>query len=254
MPSPIALQLYTLREAIAKDFAGVIRHLADAGYVGVELAGFSGTTPQEANALFKDLNLTVAGAHTRDLPVGGKKNEVLDLMGMMGCNYIILPFLPADALNTGDKVKAVCDNLNEASANARERGMKVGYHNHSWEFESIGEATPHQLMRQYLDPSVFFEIDTYWAQTAGANAAEVVKELGSRAPLLHIKDGPATKEDPMTAVGEGVMDVPAIVAAGEGSTEWLIVELDRCATDMMEAVEKSYTYLVGKGLARGNRS
>ena len=58
----------------------------------------------------------------------------------------------------------------------------------------------------------------------------------------------------MTAVGEGKMDVPAIVAAGEGSTEWLIVELDRCATDMMEAVEKSYTYLVGKGLARGNRS
>jgi sugar phosphate isomerase/epimerase len=132
--------------------------------------------------------------------------------------------------------------------------MKVGYHNHSWEFESIGDTTPHQLMRQYLDASVFFEVDTYWAQTAGADAAQVVKELGSRAPLLHIKDGPATKEAPMTAVGEGKMDVPAIVKAGEGSTEWLIVELDRCATDMMEAVEKSYTYLVGKGLARGNRS
>jgi hypothetical protein len=58
----------------------------------------------------------------------------------------------------------------------------------------------------------------------------------------------------MTAVGEGVMDFPGIIQAGEGSTEWLIVELDRCATDMMEAVEKSYKYLVGKGLARGNRS
>ena len=194
MPSPIALQLYTLREAIAKDFAGVIRHLADVGYVGVELAGFSGTTPQEANALFKDLNLAIAGAHSRDLPIGAKKNEMLDLMEMMGGKYMVQSFLPPDALNTPDKVKAACDSLNEASANARERGMKVGYHNHSWEFESIGEATPHQLMRQYLDPSVFFEIDTYWAQTAGADAAEVVKELDRAGRCYTSKTGQPPKK------------------------------------------------------------
>jgi hypothetical protein len=70
--------------------------------------------------------------------------------------------------------------------------------------------------------------------------------------LLHIKDGPAVRGEPMVAVGDGVLDVPSIIQAGAGSTQWLIVELDACATDMMEAVEKSYDYLVGKGLARGN--
>jgi hypothetical protein len=55
----------------------------------------------------------------------------------------------------------------------------------------------------------------------------------------------------MTAVGDGVVDVPAVVAAGKPVTEWLIVELDRCATDMMEAVARSYSYLVGEGLAQG---
>jgi hypothetical protein len=56
----------------------------------------------------------------------------------------------------------------------------------------------------------------------------------------------------MVAVGDGVMDVPSIVQAGAGSTEWMIVELDACATDMMDAVERSCAYLVSKGLARGN--
>jgi hypothetical protein len=51
-----------------------------------------------------------------------------------------------------------------------------------------------------------------------------------------------------------VVDIPGVVAAGAGSTEWLVVELDRCATDMMEAVSKSYQYLIAKGLARGSKN
>ncbi|MCK5328239.1 MAG: sugar phosphate isomerase/epimerase, partial [Candidatus Latescibacteria bacterium] len=82
----------------------------------------------------------------------------------------------------------------------------------------------------------------------------VVRELGVRAPLLHIKDGPCTKEAPMTAVGEGVVDFRSIVEAAGETAEWMIVELDRCATDMMEAVATSYTYLIEEGLARGNKS
>jgi hypothetical protein len=55
----------------------------------------------------------------------------------------------------------------------------------------------------------------------------------------------------MTAVGDGRVDIPGVVAAGSGRTEWMIVELDRCSTDMVEAVEKSYQYLTDNGLARG---
>jgi sugar phosphate isomerase/epimerase len=58
----------------------------------------------------------------------------------------------------------------------------------------------------------------------------------------------------MTAVGQGVMDIPAIVAAAEGRTEWMIVELDSCATDMWKAVEESYRYLIEKGLAYGRKN
>jgi sugar phosphate isomerase/epimerase len=81
----------------------------------------------------------------------------------------------------------------------------------------------------------------------------IVEALGERAPLLHIKDGPLDSEKDMQAIGEGAMDIPPIIEASHGTCDWLIVELDRCGSDMMEAVENSYDYLVGNELARGAR-
>ena len=80
---------------------------------------------------------------------------------------------------------------------------------------------------------------------------EVVKRAGDRAPLIHLKDGPIDKDADMTAVGGGEMDVPGIIAAAADSADWHIVELDRCATDMLGALQDSYTYLTGNGLVRG---
>ena len=63
-----------------------------------------------------------------------------------------------------------------------------------------------------------------------------------------MKDGPVTRDDPMTAVGAGRMPVADILAACP-SAEWHVVELDRCATDMLTAVRDSITWLIGHGLA-----
>ena len=87
---------------------------------------------------------------------------------------------------------------------------------------------------------------------AGPDPAGVIRELSARAPLIHVKDGPCTREADMQALGEGIVDFNSIVDAAE-HVEWWIVELDRCATDMMEAVIKSYAYMVGEGFARGNK-
>ena len=52
----------------------------------------------------------------------------------------------------------------------------------------------------------------------------------------------------MTAVGAGKMPVAEILAASP-SVEWKVVELDACATDMMEAVADSISWLTSQGLA-----
>lgn len=108
-------------------------------------------------------------------------------------------------------------------------------------------------MLELLDPAIFFEVDVYWVKTAGLDPAKVLTEIGERSPLLHIKDGPARQGLPMVAVGEGSLEIPKIIAAKETETEWLIVELDECATDMLDAVRASYLYLTENGLGYGNQ-
>ena len=253
MTIPIALQLYTLRDLLAQDYEGTVRKVADMGYVGVETANMFGDSPTSASRLFSELGLTVSSAHGV-LPIGDKKQEVIDTMSALNCKRLILPWQPPENFKSLDGIMSICDSLNEGAAVAKANGFEIGYHNHWFEYEPFENRIPIYVMLEHLDPNVFLEVDVYWVQTAGQDPVEVLHRLGSRAPLMHIKDGPCQIEEPMMALGEGVVDIPDVVAAGAASTDWLIVELDRCATDMMEAVRKSYQYLVGKGLARGNKN
>jgi sugar phosphate isomerase/epimerase len=82
----------------------------------------------------------------------------------------------------------------------------------------------------------------------------MLKKFSSNAILLHIKDGDFNPERTMTAVGDGEMNFPHVLEAmNPNVTQWLVVELDNCKTDMFEAVEKSYNYLTQNGLAKGNK-
>ena len=244
MSAKIALQLYSVREALAKDFDGVVRKVAEMGYPAVEPAGFPGTTPAKAAKLFRELGLTVCSFHMFPPPSGPKFDEAVDTLVALGCGRIVSGYGPDD-LKTMDGIKRCCDVLNSANTAVRARGFDLAVHNHWWEYEKVGDRYVYQVMLDLLDPTVLFELDTYWILTAGHDPAEIVKAFGKRAPLLHIKDGPATQKEPMQALGEGAMDIPSILKASAGSAEWVIVELDRVATDMMEAVAKSYRYLAG---------
>jgi sugar phosphate isomerase/epimerase len=250
MAAPIALQLYSVREHLAADFAGTVRKTAEMGYAGVETAGFPGTTPAEAGKLFRELGLQVPGAHS-PLPIGDQRDSVVAAMEAIGCQRIISGGIGADKYKTLDSIKQACENFNASAETASTHGMSFGIHNHWWEVGEVEGRWVFDVLLEELDPRIFFELDTYWIQSAGVNAAEFVARYGPRAPLLHIKDGPAEIGKPHVAVGDGAMDIHAVIKAGEDTTEWLIVELDSCATDMMEAVERSYQYLVKEGLGHG---
>ena len=83
MAAPLGLQLYTLREAAAQDYEGVVRKVAEIGYKGVEPAGFPGTTAEAAKKLYDDLGLEVTSAHL-PLPVGEKQQEGLENAQALG--------------------------------------------------------------------------------------------------------------------------------------------------------------------------
>jgi sugar phosphate isomerase/epimerase len=147
---------------------------------------------------------------------------------------------------------------NQAAAFAKANGLQFGLHNHWWEYRNKpGGRYVYEYLLENLDKDIFFEIDTYWVKVAGQDPAAIVKKFGSRAQLLHIKDGPAKWDDnlpndvpdPMTAVGKGTQNFPEIVKAADGNTEWMVIEMDKTADDVFVALKESYDYLINNNLA-----
>lgn len=247
---PIGIQLYTLRAELAENFESVIRRVADIGYAGVEFGGVYGEAPEAAARLVRSLGMQISSMHA-PTPIRDNLTLAIDTAKTLDVKRIICAWYPPEAFVTLDAIRATCDELNTANEILRGNALELLYHNHWQECARVGDKYVYQHMLDFLEPTIGFEPDVYWARTAGLDPAALLTELGKRAPLVHIKDGPATMDADMTAVGEGVMDIAALAKASADTAEWWIVELDRCGTDMPEAVEKSYHYLTQRGFAHG---
>ena len=250
-PIPIALQLYSLREAAALDFRSVLERVARAGFVGVEYANLLGHDPRTVRGWTQDVGLVGVSAH-RPLPIGDAMNEILDEMSELGIDTLVVPWAPPERFADLASIRGLGDDLLLAQQNAAARGIAVGYHNHEFELARVIDGrTGLEHLFDLVGASVFAEVDVYWARVGGIDPAELITRMGPLVRLLHIKDGPAdVKTSPHVAVGSGTIDFHAIAAASS-HVAWDIVELDACATDMFEAVEASQRWLVGQGLARG---
>jgi len=245
--NPAALQLYTVREQLATDRAGILKRIAGYGYGAVEPFGII-NDPQGLRADLDAAGLSVCSAHSA--PVGEEAEAVIDAARTLGADTVIVPHLPPPRFADADGVRGVAAELNEASARLGGEGMRLGYHNHDFELSSLIGGTPAlEVLADQLDEAVLLEVDTYWAAVGGQDVAALLGRLGDRVRYLHVKDGPVVnREDFMTAVGSGRMPVAEILAASPSAT-WHVVELDRCATDMMTAVGDSLAWLTAQGLA-----
>jgi sugar phosphate isomerase/epimerase len=251
MAKPVALQLYSVRDYCKDDFCGTLKKVAEIGYKGVEFAGLYGHSAEEVAGWVKDLGLEVASSHVA-FPTKENVNQLVDELKTLGSKYLITGFGPDD-FKTVDQCKRVAERFEEAAALLKGTGITLGAHNHWWEFLPVDGQIPHDILMEGA-PSIVAELDVYWTAYAKADPAKVVAAKKSRIPLLHIKDGTLEEGKPHTAVGAGVLDMPAIIGAADPNVlEWLIVELDSCETDMMEAVEQSYRYLTSSGLGFGNK-
>ena len=269
-PKPISIQLYTLRDEASRDFPGVLRRVAQIGYKGVEPAGFHGFSPREFRRFVEDLGMVVSSTHS---PWAGPDNlaEVIDACGEMGITLTAGGYGPGD-FATLDAIRKTAETTARMQETLAAAGLTLVIHNHAWEFEKIDGRLKYDIFAE-LCPAVQFELDTYWAANFGANnAPEMVRRFSKRSPLLHIKDGPMVPPDSvynaatdqlevvpgansaLLPVGSGNNDIKGIVAAMDPSvTQWLVVEQDTSDTDMFECVAESYSYLVGNGLAAGNK-
>jgi sugar phosphate isomerase/epimerase len=239
--SPLAVQLYSVREQAAVDRRAVLRRIAEIGYEAVEPYDPQ-IDPVGLAADLEEAGLAVCSVHAPLLDE--RRASVLAAATVIGADTVIVPMAPAEWFTDRGGLELTARTINEAAVEAAGHGLRLGYHNHWWELEQQVDGRPAlEGLAELLAPEVFLEVDVYWAATGGVDPSALLARLGERVRYLHVKDGPATKEGPMTAVGAG--SVPIVNALTAAPDAVRVVELDYCATDMVEALAASHAYLTG---------
>ena len=245
----IGVQLYTVRSLMAEDVARTLDAVAAIGYDEVEFAGYFGHEPAVVRAWLDASGLTAPAVHADlDAITGEALEATLEAAAVLGHRWLVVPWIP-EAMRTADGYREVADLLNEAGSIAAAAGVRVGYHNHAFEFDVLDGSsdagagtTGYSLLLEHLDPAVVdLEIDFHWSAVGGADALELFAAHPGRFPLCHVKD--LTADGRMADAGAGVIDWPGLFArSAEAGLVHYFVEHDQPA-DPLASIDASYRYL-----------
>lgn len=246
----ISLQLYTLRGRTARDMPGTLRRLSKMGYTAVETAGFGGLSAQELRAVLDDLGLRASGAHVPlDAWDAGPASVIAD-MHAVGSSHAVVPMVPPERRGDADSISRLAEDFNRWGELCRAEGLTFSYHNHDFEFaplgNNLGGTTMWDVLVREADPDlVHFELDLYWIKYGGSDPETVLRGVGDRVSLVHLKDMAPDETRSDLPVGEGTMPWPDLLRAADGlGVEWFIVEQDN-PRDAMEDVEISLKAMRG---------
>lgn len=241
---PIALQLYTVRDETARDFAGTLHQVAQMGYRAVEFAGYGGLSPGQMAGLLAETDLQAASTHIGLAALESSLERELDYCQSIGCASLVLPALPSEYRSL-DGLRGLLPRLNEIGRRCHERGIAFSYHNHDFEFAQAGTGMLLDVLLDNTDPLVVaLEFDVYWAAYAGVDPVSYLRRRAGRVLLVHAKDMAADRS--FTEVGDGALAMAAICrAAYEQHARWYIVENDQPKIPSLESARRSLANLRG---------
>ncbi len=241
--SKIGVQLYSVRDLMAKDVEGTLAAVAGAGYTEVEFAGYHDKTPAEIKAMLDRHGLVAPSVHTGDISPDAWA-KALDAAHVIGHEYIVMPWIPEERRKTLDQWKAMAADFNRAAASAKAAGVQFAYHNHDFEFKPIEGKVPYDVLLAETDPNlVKLEIDLYWITKGGQDPLAYFARWPGRIPLVHVKDGKGPPDWAMTEVGSGSIDWKRIFAKSQqAGIQHYFVEHDQPA-DPIASITASCSYL-----------
>ena len=217
MAIPFALQLYTVRDHLEKDFLATLKQVKAIGYDFVETAGFGGNTAAEAHALMESAGLSPVSAHVGYPDATRHPETVIDTARALGVSYVATGIFFEGGGTREDWVSAG-KALDAAGAQLRQAGIQLCYHNHAHEFVQFGGEYAYDLMMAAAKPAnLQAQIDTYWVKDAGLDPVAVIRQYAGRCPLLHIKDMSAGTPHTFAEVGAGIIDWPPVFEAGKAA-------------------------------------
>ncbi|QQT26982.1 sugar phosphate isomerase/epimerase family protein [Sphingobacterium spiritivorum] len=278
----IGIQLYTLRDELAKDAKGTIEKIAKIGYKHVETFGvdvtkgeFFGLPIKDFKKVLEDNNLVTHSGHY-DLSKYLSKNHedkesierYVEIAKELGQSYVVAPVTPMfdiNALKSADYQYAA-EQLNKAGEISKKSGIKMGYHNHFWEFRDQPNGTKGlDILIAFTEPElVDFELDLYWIEKSGLSPQSYFEKYPNRFSMWHVKDmdkaftkpivggeqdklgfGDIIKEIKYAEVGTGNIDFTNIVKyADKSGLKYAFVEQDDIyMADKFASIQKSYDYV-----------
>lgn len=243
---PLALELYSLRDDTPKDMAGTLKKVAEIGYDAVEFAGYFGHSAEDLKKMLDDAGLKCAGTHTSLDSVSDDNIEATaKFMATLGSPFLIVPGVGKEFQGTRDGAMRLAETLTQASKTAAEFGARVGYHNHTWEFEPLpGGTFAMELLATNTPPEVILQVDSGNLQEAGVSPVEFMQTWSKRLGTVHIKPYVKTEDDfSRYFIGEDDSDWSAILGAiNPANTEYIIVEQERYPNGLtpLECVKRCF--------------
>lgn len=276
MRLPIGLQLYSVRDDMSADFEGTLQKVKEMGYDGVEFAGLYGKEPAEVKKLCDEIGLIPVSAHVPFTDMIADPEGVIDAYHKIGCRQIVIPYLTEEYRPGAEGFETVIRWAKKLGAMCKDKGMKLAYHNHDFEFTRIGEDYALDILyREVPVDCLETQLDTCWVFVGGEDPVNYVKKYAGRQFTVHLKDfwvrpdfvkgqkceqlyqligldaGKQVKEEEGQAfcfrpVGYGVQNISTIVRAAEASgAKWMIVEQDEpsMGKNALQCAELSIRYL-----------
>lgn len=255
----IGLQLYTLRDVIFKDLRGTLEKVAGFGYSEVETFSYGdgkifGQPFADFVKITRDLGLRVSSGHyltgfnqnsSGNLRTGWEK--AVEDASTAGQKYMVIAYLFEGERQSIDDYKRLCQEMNKAAEACKSAGIRLGYHNHAFEFEAIDNQIPYDVMLAELDPQlVCMELDLYWIIRAGKSPDDYFKKYPGRFELWHVKDMHKDNPDKNADLGQGSINFPEIFRqARQAGMKHFYVEQETYEISSLVSTENNFRYVSG---------
>ncbi len=250
----IGVQMMMLKEEIAqRGILPVMEQLAELGFHAVEVSQIE-MSPENIQALARagseygvetaamSCTLSHMGLNVPCDTLEDDFEKIIEDCRAVNCKILRIGMLPMSYADSPEHMLQMTDLCEDHAKRLKEHGIDLYYHAHTMEFIRW-QGSPVLTQMRNRTSAMGFELDSHWMWRGGVDPVAYIKSFTGRVRLLHLKDyrigllpNPLKPElfpymfgmlEQYAEVGEGVLDMPAIINAGRSAgSEYFLIEQD----------------------------